>query len=60
MPEKLLSKLLVSFPCLITIVLDSSPQIRQLALKAGAKEFVSKNDPPDRLLTVIRHSMNLK
>jgi DNA-binding NarL/FixJ family response regulator len=54
-PENLLSKLQSSCPYLITVVLDSSPQIRKAALKAGAKEFVSKNDPPERLLTVIRH-----
>jgi DNA-binding NarL/FixJ family response regulator len=60
LPEKLLSGIQASCPNLITIVLDSSPQIRQVALKAGAKEFVSKNDPPERLLTAIRHFIESK
>ena len=52
-PEKLLSTLHTLCPDLFTIVLDSKPQTRQVALGAGANEFVSKNDPPERLLAAI-------
>ena len=41
------------FPELKIIVLDSKPEIRQEAINAGASEFVSKNEPPERLLEVI-------
>jgi len=52
--EKTIKKLHSLHPDLYTIVLDSNPQIRQLALEAGANEFVSKNDPPERLLDAIK------
>jgi len=55
-PEKLLATLHTYCPALFTIVLDSKPQTRQLALEAGANEFVSKNDPPERLLAAIESS----
>ena len=55
-PEKLLTTLYTSCPYLFTIVLDSKPQTRHLALKAGANEFVSKNEPPERLMSVIMSS----
>jgi len=40
---------------LFTIVMDSRPQNRQLALEAGANEFISKNDPPEGLLAAIKN-----
>ena len=55
-PEKLLATLHTFCPDLFTIVLDSKPQTRQVALEAGANEFVSKNDPPERLLAAIKSS----
>jgi len=54
--EKLIRKLHSLHPGIYTIVLDSNPQTRQLALKAGVDEFVSKNDPPERLLDAIKSS----
>lgn len=53
-PDKLLARLRVLHPNLIIIVLNSKPQTRQIALAAGADEFVSKNDPPERLLAAMR------
>ena len=53
-PEKLLATLHTFYPHLFTIVLDSKPQTRQIALLAGANEFVSKNEPPEKLLAAIK------
>jgi two-component system response regulator EvgA len=36
------------------IVLSSQPDIQQAALAAGVDGFVSKGDPPERLLTTLR------
>ena len=41
-------------PGIFIIVLDSKPQTRQIALVAGANEFVSKNEPPEKLLAAIK------
>ena len=37
-----------------TIVLSGRPEAEQAALAAGADAFVSKADPPDRLLSTLR------
>jgi DNA-binding NarL/FixJ family response regulator len=42
---------------LYVIVLDGRPETRQAALTAGADDFVSKVDPPDRLLTAIEKAL---
>lgn len=55
-PKKLLATLHTLCPNLFTIVLDSKPQTRQVALEAGANDFVSKNDPPERLLVAVKSS----
>jgi DNA-binding NarL/FixJ family response regulator len=47
------------FPNLLVIVLSGRPEVRRKALAAGADAFVSKADPPERLLAVL-HSMNSK
>jgi CheY-like chemotaxis protein len=47
------------YPNLLVIVLSGRPEVRQKALAAGADAFVSKADPPERLLAVL-HSMNSK
>ncbi len=52
-PERTLAALRTLCPDLFVIVLDSKPQTRQLALEAGADEFVSKNAPPESLLAAI-------
>jgi DNA-binding NarL/FixJ family response regulator len=41
-------------PGLYVIVLSGRPEARRMALDAGADVFVSKIDPPDRLLAAIR------
>ncbi len=41
-------------PTMQMIVLSSRPGVRRAALSSGADAFVSKGDPPERLLTVIR------
>lgn len=41
-------------PTLQMIVLSSRPGVRRAALSSGADAFVSKGDPPERLLAVIR------
>jgi DNA-binding NarL/FixJ family response regulator len=40
-------------PAMRIIALSSRPEARPLALAAGADAFVSKGDPPDRLLAAI-------
>ena len=47
-------------PDLYVIVLSGRPELGQAALEAGADNFVSKIDPPDRLLaTVSRYKEQL-
>ena len=41
-------------PAARVVVLSSRPEIRKMALSCGATAFVSKEEPPERLLTVIR------
>ena len=43
-----------SCPALRVIILSSRLGVRQAALAVGGDAFVSKGDPPERLLTVIR------
>ena len=43
-----------STPALQIIVLSSRPGVRQAALAMGGAAFVSKGEPPERLLTVIQ------
>lgn len=40
-------------PDLVVIALSGRPEARQAALAAGADAFVSKADPPERLLAAI-------
>jgi DNA-binding NarL/FixJ family response regulator len=51
--EALLATLRRNFPDLTVIVLSGRPKVRRAALGAGADAFVSKADPPDRLLAAI-------
>ena len=41
-------------PQLAVIVISGRSDVRQAALDAGADAFVSKNDPPERLLAAVR------
>jgi DNA-binding NarL/FixJ family response regulator len=40
-------------PCLSVIALSGRPEVYQAALAAGADAFVSKGDPPERLLSAV-------
>jgi DNA-binding NarL/FixJ family response regulator len=50
----LLSALRGRCPGLAVVVLSGQPEAEQGALAAGADAFVSKADPPERLLAAIR------
>lgn len=41
-------------PGILIIALSGRPEARQLALAAGADGFVSKVEPPERVLTLLR------
>jgi DNA-binding NarL/FixJ family response regulator len=43
-----------SFPALQIVVLSSRTGVSRAALAAGADAFVSKSDPPEHLLAVVR------
>jgi DNA-binding NarL/FixJ family response regulator len=49
-----LSSLRERYPKLSVIALSGRPEVRRAALSAGANAFVSKTDPPERLLATIR------
>jgi len=53
-PDDLLHCLLLACPGLRVIALGQWPEARAPALQAGAHLFVSKADPPDRLLAAVR------
>ena len=55
-PEKVFAGLRLLCSKIVTIVLDSEPQIKQTALESGANDFVGKNEPPERLLAAIEGS----
>ena len=50
----LLTILHTRYPALCVIVLSGRPEARPAALAAGANAFVSKGDPPERLLDAVR------
>jgi two-component system invasion response regulator UvrY len=49
-----LSSLRTTYPTLRVIALSGRSEARQAALQAGVDAFVSKSDPPERLLSAIR------
>ena len=51
--DELLPILSANFPDLSVIVLSGRPETRLQAITAGANAFVSKADPPDRLLEAV-------
>lgn len=53
-----ISVLRVHCPSLKVIVLSSNPEARDQALAAGADAFVSKGNPPDKLLELLKKSGN--
>jgi DNA-binding NarL/FixJ family response regulator len=52
--RKLISALRASSPDVMVIVLSGRPEASKRALDAGADGFVSKADPPDTLLAIVR------
>lgn len=42
------------YPSTRVVVLSSQPDIKKRALSGGATAFVSKEEPPERLISVIR------
>ncbi len=50
----LVEELRAAVPGMSIIALSSHPEARSAALGAGADAFVSKGDPPDRLLAAMR------
>jgi DNA-binding NarL/FixJ family response regulator len=50
---RLISSLKEDHPQINLVVLSGRPNARKAALKAGADDFVSKVDPPDRLLMIL-------
>jgi DNA-binding NarL/FixJ family response regulator len=48
-----ISALRADCPDLLVIVLSSRPELERAALDAGADDFISKIDPPDRLLASV-------
>ena len=51
--QGLLSTLRELCPCLAVIALSGRPEARRAALDAGVDAFVSKGDPPERLLAAV-------
>jgi two-component system nitrate/nitrite response regulator NarL len=51
-----LSNLRTMYPALRVIALSGRSEARQAALRAGVDAFVSKADPPERLLAAIRET----
>jgi len=53
-PNDLLHQLRSYAPDVLVVALSGRPEARRLALTAGADAFVSKGDPPERLLSTLR------
>ena len=51
--DSLLPALREFCPCLAVIALSGRPEARRAALDAGVDAFVSKGDPPERLLAAV-------
>jgi DNA-binding NarL/FixJ family response regulator len=51
--EDVLPALRACCPCMSVIALSGRPEARRAALASGADAFVSKGDPPDRLLAAL-------
>jgi DNA-binding NarL/FixJ family response regulator len=53
----LISAVKSEYPHTAVIVMDSRPQVAEVALGGGADGFVSKNDPPERVIAVIARAL---
>lgn len=52
-PGQMIPTISASFPEILVIMLSGRPELRLQAISAGADAFVSKADPPNRLLETI-------
>ena len=52
-PAELISILRTQCPHLLVVALSSRPQMRKIALEAGAHDFVCKSDPPELLFAAL-------
>jgi DNA-binding NarL/FixJ family response regulator len=52
-PKALVITLQTLCPTLSVVALSSRPQMKQIALEAGVKNFVCKSEPPEQLLTAL-------
>lgn len=53
-PSEMLPAVRARYPHLLVIVMSGQPEVRRAALAAGADAFISKTDPPDQLLAVLK------
>jgi DNA-binding NarL/FixJ family response regulator len=53
-PRELLNLLHLAYPHLFVISLSGQSELRQAALAAGADLFVSKTEPPGKLISLIQ------
>jgi len=51
--ESGIRSLRIKYPHISIIAMSGKPEMQQTALEAGANRFVSKGDPPERLLSAI-------
>ena len=58
--SEIMTKLHKAYPEIRTIVLSSQPDARKKALIDGANAFVSKEEPPERLIAVLRGCQHQK
>jgi DNA-binding NarL/FixJ family response regulator len=54
----ILSSWRARYPQLAVIVISGRTDVRQAALDAGVDAFISKNDPPERLLAALRRQLH--
>jgi DNA-binding NarL/FixJ family response regulator len=57
--EESIPTLASNFPNISVIVLSGRPELRSQAIAAGASAFVSKADPPNRLLEAVQAVKNM-
>ena len=51
--SRLISSLKEHHPHMKMLVMSGRPEYREVALNAGADDFINKGDPPDRLMTML-------
>ncbi|MGL4650389.1 MAG: response regulator [Caldilineaceae bacterium] len=56
--DRTLGRLYAAAPLLQVIVLGGRPEVRAAAMAAGAHRFVSKTDPPEKLIAALRLAGN--